>query len=324
MRMERRPMLLAALLACAACATPSTQRVRSLEGTLGGLPPSRGIAYGMHRDGQRPGGASPTREEMAEDLRLLRGRWTLLRVYGADPVTEELLALIRDEKLPFRVLLGAWIAPGAPEANRKQVEAALRLAREYPGIVAALCIGNETQVSWSAHRLPADELVGWIREARRGTALPVGTADDYGYWIEPGSAAVAREVDFLAVHVHPLWNGKGLAEGLAFTRDRLDAVAAVHPGVPIVIGETGWATRRGHDGDQGKLIRGEVGEVEQAAFLREYLAWVDGKGIPAFWFEAFDENWKGGPSPDDVEKHWGLFDAARRPKQAAAAVPPLP
>jgi len=41
--------------------------------------------------------------------------------------------------------------------------------------------------------------------------------------------------------------------------------------------------------------------------------------IPTFYFEAFDENWKGGDHPDEVEKHWGVFRADRTPKAAVAA-----
>ena len=44
----------------------------------------------------------------------------------------------------------------------------------------------------------------------------------------------------------------------------------------------------------------------------------------AFTFEAFDENWKGGPEPDDAEKHWGFFRADRTPKPAVAALDSRP
>ena len=37
------------------------------------------------------------------------------------------------------------------------------------------------------------------------------------------------------------------------------------------------------------------------------------------YFEVFDENWKGGEDPAEVEKHWGLFRADRSPKAAMAA-----
>jgi exo-beta-1,3-glucanase (GH17 family) len=46
--------------------------------------------------------------------------------------------------------------------------------------------------------------------------------------------------------------------------------------------------------------------------------WARESGTTTFFFEAFDENWKGGDHPDEVEKHWGLFRADRTPKPALA------
>jgi hypothetical protein len=38
--------------------------------------------------------------------------------------------------------------------------------------------------------------------------------------------------------------------------------------------------------------------------------------ITTFFFEAFDEVWKGDPdNPAGAEKHWGLFTADRKPKE---------
>jgi exo-beta-1,3-glucanase (GH17 family) len=290
---------------------------RPLDPFLDGHWIGQGISYGPHRDGQRPGGESPTRAQLREDLGLLRGRWGLLRIYGADGIAADLLALIREERLPFKVLLGAWIAPGPPAANRLQVDTAVRLGNEYPDVVIALCIGNETQVSWSDHRLPAEVIVWWIREARAGTRLPVATADDFDFWVQPGSEEVAREVDFIVTHVYAMWNGEPLGRALDFTRTKYAEVARRHPDAPVVIGEAGWATRKGTDGDQAKYIKGEPGEAPQQVFFEQFSEWVVRERIVSTWFEAFDENWKGGPSPDEVEKHWGLFRADRTPKQAA-------
>jgi exo-beta-1,3-glucanase (GH17 family) len=304
---------------------------RPLHPFLGDRWIGQGISYGPHRDGQRPGGPSPTRAELRQDLELLRGRWGLLRLYGSDPPSPEVLALIHEERLPFKVLLGAWIAPetgapapGAPRApltearaaNRAEVEAAVQLASAYPDVVLGLVIGNETQVDWSDHRVAPEVLIGWLREARRGTSLPVATADDFGFWLKPESEAIAREVDFIVLHAYAMWNGKPLSEALAFTQERYAAVARRHPGLTVVLGEAGWATRKHTEGDQGKLIKGQPGEAEQKAFFDQFSAWVVHERITSTWFEAFDENWKGGPHPDEVEKHWGLFRADRTPKQA--------
>ena len=47
----------------------------------------------------------------------------------------------------------------------------------------------------------------------------------------------------------------------------------------------------------------------------EALKINDGKTFP-FYFEAFDEKWKGGQHPAEVEKHWGVYRSDRTPKPA--------
>jgi exo-beta-1,3-glucanase (GH17 family) len=39
--------------------------------------------------------------------------------------------------------------------------------------------------------------------------------------------------------------------------------------------------------------------------------------VLTFFFEAFDEPWKGSPHPLEPEKHWGLFRVNRQAKEAA-------
>ena len=148
---------------------------------------------------------------------------------------------------------------------------------------------------------------------------PVTTADDFSYWSAAESRAVAAEIDFIVVHAHPLWNGIQLADAPAWTRNALEGVRAAHPGAVLVLGETGWATRRHSEGEQARLIKGVVGEEEQARFHRELSDWIEAERVTTFFFEAFDENWKGGAHPDEVEKHWGLFRADRTAKTAMSA-----
>jgi exo-beta-1,3-glucanase (GH17 family) len=303
----------------------ATAELRPLALELDGAWRGHGICYGPHRDGQRPGGVAPTDAELREDLALLAPRWELLRIYGADDPAERLLAIIRHDRLPLRVLLGAWIAPevdGASAAtNRAQIASAVRLASAYPEVVAAVVVGNETQVSWSDHKVDLDVLIGHVRVARAATTVPVTVADDFAFWLDPASARLARELDLVITHVHPMWNGAQLDDALAFTQGKYAAVAAAHPDRPIFLGEVGWATRRHTEGDQGKYIKGVAGEAEQARFYEQLTAWTTQARIGATFFEAFDENWKGGDHPDEVEKHWGLFRADRTPKAAMTTTP---
>jgi exo-beta-1,3-glucanase (GH17 family) len=293
------------------------------------------IAYGPHRDGQYPGGPSPNREQLLQDLRLMSPHWGMLRTYGAVGWPETLLAIIHEERIPMRVMLGVWVEPEARRdsagriledlprgkaANRADLEAAVRLAARYPGIVAAVCMGNETQVSWSAHRLPLELLVGYVREARARTRVPVTSADDLDFWKESAGHALAEELDFLVTHIHPLWRGQQLEAAVDYTGRAYAELCAAYPGRTVVLGETGWATSKTATGDQGKLMKGAVGEAEQATFCGAFAAWAERERVVTFFFEAFDENWKGGPDPGEVEKHWGFFRADRTPKPAVAAI----
>ena len=292
------------------------------------------IAYGPHRDGQYPGGPSPTRAQLREDLHLMARHWNLLRVYGSVGWPDTMLSVIREDRIPLRVMLGTWVEPEqrrdstgrvleelprGKAANRAELEAAIRLAAKYPEIVIALCVGNETQVSWSAHRVPYGLLVGYVREARARTKVPVTTADDLDFWKEPAGHALAEELDFVVTHIHPLWRGQQLDDAVEYTGKAHAELRLAHPGRTVVLGETGWATSKIATGDQGKLMKGVVGEAEQAAFCSAFAAWAERERVVTFFFEAFDENWKGGPDPGEVEKHWGFFRADRTPKPAVPA-----
>ncbi len=276
-----------------------------------------GISYGPFRDGQSPDGASPSRADVREDLHILAGRFSLIRTYGVDDATEHALEVIRAEGLPLRVMLGAWIAPDADDANREQVEGVIRLANAYPDIVWAVNVGNETQVSWSWHRVGAEVLIGHLREVRERVPCPVTTCDDYNFWNKPESAAIAEEIDFIGLHAYAMWNSQPLVDALSWTRAQIDDVAGRHEGLPIVLCETGWATSVADHGEQARLIVGAPGEKQQELFYRAFTSWADEMEQPYFYFSAFDENWKGGDDPAEVEKHWGLWRADRSPKLAA-------
>ena len=294
------------------------------------------VCYGPHRDGQRPGDASPTREELLEDARLILDHWKLVRVYGASEFAEGLLSVIRDERLPMRVVLGVWVAveerrdstgvvvevfDDAVAANQREVEAAVELASRFPEIVRAISVGNETQVFWSAHRSPLDILIAHVRSVRSRVSVPVTVADDFNFWNKRESRELAVEIDFILMHAHPLWNGVQLDDAVDWVEQQVRVVQDMHPNRTVLLGETGWATERHDQGEQARLMKGQVGEPQQRAFYDAIRAWAEKRRIPVFFFEAFDENWKGGAHPNEVEKHWGLFRADRSPKAALARRP---
>ncbi len=331
------PMIVVSLSSCSRqMVTPGAVREPSLEvrpfrSTSENRWIGNAVCYGPHRDGQRPGGSKPTAAEIREDLFLMQPHWNLLRVYGAQEIARTLCEEIRANGMDMKVMLGVWIAAEekrdergvvlardaeAVAANRREADAAIALAGEYPDIVVAVCVGNETQVFWSPYPSPLDILIGHVRRIRAEVAVPVTSADDYQYWNQPESRALAQEIDFVTVHVHPLWNGRQLDDALPWLREQLAVVQAVHPDRTVVIGETGWATAVARTGEQARLIKGTTGESQQATFYAAVRAWAASEQVTTFVFEAFDENWKGGDDPDEVEKHWGLFRADRTAKAA--------
>ena len=311
-------------LVIAGCGSPTDPPFerRVFETTLDGEWIGNAISYGPYRDGQAPGAEQPSREEIREDLHLIAQHWKLLRIYGSQGSSETILELIRGDELGLRVMLGAWIEAEDSEENRvrnvREVDEAIRLTNAYPDVVAALSVGNETQVYWSAHRGPLDPVIAHVRRARAAVEVPVTSADDYNYWNKEESAALAREIDFLALHIHPLWNGILLEDAVAWTAGVVESIQDLHPEVPVVLAETGWATQKHDEGEQARLIKDEPDEEGQAVFYREWTRWSEEARLVTFFFEAFDEKWKGGPHPNEVEKHWGLYRSDRTPKKAMA------
>jgi exo-beta-1,3-glucanase (GH17 family) len=284
------------------------------------------ICYGPYRDGQSPGGVQPSEAEIREDLQRLASEWRLIRIYGSSTFGEMVCEVIRKNELPLRVMLGAWLESEGDqpsevpldqmraEQNRAEVAAAIRIANAYPDVVLAVTVGSESQVSWSFHPVATTRLIDYVREVRSQTTIPVSVADDFQFWISPGSQAVAAEIDFIVTHIYAMWHAQPLENAIAFTQARMADVRKAHPKHLIVLGEAGWATSKSAEGDQANRLRGKAGVQEQQVFVRQLKDWAVRDAVCVFLFEAFDESWKGGNDPNDAEKHWGVMYADRTPK----------
>lgn len=302
---------------------------REFDPYLNGKWIGKAISYGCYRKGQAPGVKGPSESEILEDLEIILDHWQLIRVYGSDEDSERILKVIRKNNLPIKVMLGVWLEnetkiPQRKSENIKQVLKAIKLGNEYSDIILAINVGNETQVFWSAHKMDIDDLIRYLRIVRNNTTVPITIADDYNFWNKPVSKSVSVEVDFIVVHIYPLWNGKTLDNSIEWMNNIFfDEIKKFHTEKTIVLGEIGWATdydaTKTGEGQQGSLIKGEVSYVAQERFLLELSKWIDKNQITTFLFEAFDEPWKGGgegSSPREIEKHWGVFYENRTPKES--------
>jgi exo-beta-1,3-glucanase (GH17 family) len=289
------------------------------------------ICYSGYRHGQSPGEKIyPSKEQIREDLQILRLHWRLLRLYDCSPHAERVLEVIRSDGLDFQVMLGAYLGPevnnpGCPWGatfsddalqasrleNAVEVERLIKLARRFRDIVFAVAVGNEATVGWTDHLVPLDKLIAHVRRVKRSVTQPVTFCENYVPW-QAQLQDLVPELDFVSLHTYPLWEYKAPHEALAYTQDNVMRVMERYPDKAIVISEAGWATASNGRGMHAHHATPE----QQTQYLRELLDWTQRMGQLCFVFEAFDEPWKGSDDPLEPEKHWGLFTVDRQPKHA--------
>ena len=291
------------------------------------------VAYSGFREGQHPdrghGAVNPSDDEILEDLEILVAHdFKLIRLYDSGDNSRATLELIRQHDLPVKVLLGMWLqaefsnhegCPWLDEPipdeeltanalkNAAELQRGIELAREFDDIVIAVNVGNEALVEWNDHMVPLENVIAYVREVKAAIEQPVTVADNYEWWIKDG-AALAAEVDFLGIHTYPAWEEKTIDEALPYTIENMRGVHKALPGRPVAILEAGWATTAIEFGDRAS-------EAHQARYYRDLDRWATDTNTTVFFFEAFDEPWKGNPNnPLGAEKHWGLFNVDRTPK----------
>jgi exo-beta-1,3-glucanase (GH17 family) len=292
------------------------------------------VAYSGFREGQYPdrgdGAVNPSADEILEDLKILANHgFNLIRLYDSGENSALTLELIRKHQLPIKVLLGMWLEAelsnheGCPwlnepiperqltantSRNAAELQRGIKLAQKFEDIVVAVNVGNEALVDWNDHMVPVKKVIAYVRLVKAAIDQPVTVAENYAWWIRDG-AALAAEVDFLGVHTYPEWEGKTIDEALAYTIENIEGVRGALPDKPIAILEAGWATVAIEFGDRAS-------EASQARHYLELQEWARATNTTVFFFEAFDEPWKGdSDAPLGAEKHWGLFNVDRTPKQ---------
>ncbi len=296
---------------------------------------SKAICYSGYRSGQHPdrgdGAVNPGYEEVLEDLNILthNSTFNLIRVYDSGKNTEMVLQVVEDNGLNIKVLLGIWLRAELSthktcewltepipdeilqmnkELNNKEINKGIELANKYEDIIIAVNVGNEALVDWNDHKVSPDTMISYVEKVKKSIEQPVTVAENYKWWADYGSE-LAKVVDFISIHTYPLWEGKDIDEGMAYTIENVLEVRNALPDAKLVISEAGWATTASEFGNRAS-------EEKQKQYYEELMNWASEMNITTFFFEAFDEDWKGDPNNMmGAEKHWGLFTVDRKPKK---------
>lgn len=299
------------------------------------ITPGRAICYSGFRHGQEPGGIYPEYNQVKEDLLILHQKWRYLRLFDCDRHAETVLDVIRKEKLDFQLMLGSYIGAEMNNFNcpwnggvysedqleinrinnRNKIDRLIEMGNQHPDIIFSVSVGNEACAEWTDHYVPEGKILEYVQHVRNEVAQPVTYCENYLPW-HFKLEHVAAEVDFISIHTYPVWEYKHIEEALEHTRENYYSVALKYPDKPTVITEAGWATK-----SNGRGINPEnVSEAYQMSYFDKLMKWAENENILAFFFEAFDESWKGSNEPLEPEKHWGLFNIDRTPKMAVKQI----
>lgn len=293
------------------------------------FPFAKAICYSGFRNGQQPGGINPSYEEIKEDLLLLQSDWKYLRLYDCDEHALTVIKVIQKEKLDFKLMLGAYIVAemnnqGCPwgggvyeekqlaenkNSNDLKIQRLIDWSNQYPEIIFTVSLGNEACVDWTDHFVPVERVVSFAKLVKKNIKQPVTFCENYVPWLNYLKPLV-EVIDYISIHTYPVWEYKHIHEAVEYTIANYETVAKQFPNIPIVITEAGWATN-----SHGIGINTEnVNEENQKIYFDDLMDWTSKNNILTFFFEAFDEQWKGSSDPMEPEKHWGLFKADRTPK----------
>jgi len=146
---------------------------------------------------------------------------------------------------------------------------------------------------------------------------PLSTSEPFHVYYPQSAAALLRELDFLLVNVHPIFQpwfrDAPDSAGAQLVVNVVTKLARSYCG-PILVKETGLPTAPASAG---------FTDARQASFYRELRRRFPATKAHGFaYFAAFDAPWRSedaGPVPGahPEEAHGGLYDAARRAKPAA-------
>ena len=268
----------------------------------------------------------PRKEQIERDFAMLGGKVNYVRTYrttdGGD-VMPEIAA-----RHGLKLVPGAWIYSAneakqqfgreASEVNAEETRALIRMANQNPSVERVL-VGNENILRWDGQKDQRDptatspaQLIREIRNVKRNVKIPVSTAEPWHVWLH--YPELAREVDYLAVHVLPYWDEKSSETPLEYLKSRIGMLKQAYPNKNIIVTEVGWPSNGAARRSPGSGLVKYATPAEQAKNVRDAVAWLRSQNIDHFVVEAVDQPWKSYDLEGKAGGYWGLWNADRQQK----------
>ena len=259
------------------------------------------VSYAPFRDAQTP--LDPTTqiaaEQIEQDLTRLAKITDCVRTYSIENGLDQVPGIAA--RVGLKVIQGIWLGSNRLK-NQSQISIAVRLAKDYPGVITALVVGNEVLLRGE---MSTNDLVAYIRSVKAQVAVPVTYADVWEFWLK--NREIYDAVDFVTIHILPYW--EDMPVRAKFAAAHVDSIrkrmAVAFPGKEILIGETGWPSA-------GRMREGALpSRTNQARIVSEILDLAKREEFRVNLIEAYDQPWKR-QLEGTVGGFWGLFDAVKR------------
>ncbi|MDD5577992.1 MAG: glycosyltransferase [Methylobacter sp.] len=253
----------------------------------------------MRKNDTQKNNSYPSEAEIEQDIILLSDKVHAIRTYSVLKGLYKVPELAAKHGL--NVTVGAWI-DGDLEKNRQEIEALIQISRQNNPKIVRLMVGNEVMLRKD---IPEEQLIEYLREVKKRTWRPVSTSETWDMWL--AHPKLVDEVDFIAVHILPFWEGIAAEDAVDYIFSRYYELQQTYPKKPIVITEVGWPS----DGQPFKHATASISN--QAKFLREFLNRAAEEHLTYYIVEAFDQPWKMSIE-GSAGAYWGIFNADRQAK----------
>ena len=264
------------------------------------------------------------------------------------------------------VMLGAWIdcknaftnqAPVHNEESEKnagEIEAAVKLANQYPDIIKIIAVGNEAMVKWAASYFVTPNIIlKWVnhlqnlkKENKLSKDVWITSSDNFASWGGGGSEyhvtelnELIKAVDYISLHTYPMhdthynpafWGIRESEQSLT-EKEKINAAlvrardyAMLQYQAVVKYMKSLGVNKPVHIGETGwatvcNELYGRNGskavdEYKSAVYYKLMREWTNKEKITCFYFEAFDESWKNSANPQHSENHFGLINLQSQAK----------
>ena len=367
-------LFLALVGAFYACDEPKKEtRKETNAAAILGNPDYPAISYGGYRESTRE--VQPTLAQLKNDVRILHALgYRLLRTYNLQfEHTPNLIRAIADIKaedpgFEMYLMLGTWIdcknawteQPDHKqenlENNRKEIERAIELSKQYPNIIKIISVGNEAMVHWASSYFVAPKVilhwVNYLQERKQKGELPadlwITSSDNFASWgggdpsYHKGDlTTLMQAVDYISIHTYPFHDSHynanfwleetgmdtlstekrvnaAMDRALEHATTQFEAVKAYMQSLSInkPIHIGETGWASVSDGLYGPKGSHAADEVKQALYYNKINHWSNKNKVTTVYFSAFDEPWKNPNDPNATENNFGLFTVDGKAKYA--------